>query len=41
MNNIFYIEELIEQGLMTTVGLKKIKVAKQDGSWKTLNAIKK
>ncbi len=29
-----YIEELIEQGLMTTVGLEKIEAAKQDGSWK-------
>ena len=34
-----YIEELIEQGLMTTVGLEKIEAAKQDGSWKTLDAI--
>lgn len=34
-----YIEELIEQGLMTEAGLKKIDVAKQDGSWFTLDAI--
>lgn len=36
-----YIEELIEQGLMTTGGLEKIEAAKQDGSWKKLDAIKK
>lgn len=34
-----YIEELIAQGLMTEAGLKKIEVAKQDGSWFTLDAI--
>ncbi|MDJ0620999.1 MAG: YdeI/OmpD-associated family protein [Calothrix sp. MO_192.B10] len=34
-----YIEELIEQGLMTTAGLEKIEVAKQDGSWNSLDAI--
>jgi uncharacterized protein YdeI (YjbR/CyaY-like superfamily) len=34
-----YIEELIKQGLMTEAGLEKIEVAKQDGSWKTLDAI--
>jgi len=34
-----YIEELIEQGLMTQAGLKKIEAAKQDGSWNTLDAI--
>ena len=34
-----YIEELIEQGLMTTVGLEKIEAAKQDGSWYSLDAI--
>lgn len=34
-----YIEELIEQGLMTEAGLKKIEVAKQDGSWTILDAI--
>lgn len=34
-----YIEELIEQGLMTEAGLKKIEAAKQDGSWITLDAI--
>ncbi len=34
-----YIEELIEQGLMTTAGIKKVEVAKQDGSWNSLDAI--
>ena len=34
-----YIEELLEQGLMTETGLKKIEAAKQDGSWQTLDAI--
>jgi uncharacterized protein YdeI (YjbR/CyaY-like superfamily) len=34
-----YIEELIEQGLMTEAGLKKIAAAKQNGSWTTLDAI--
>lgn len=34
-----YIEELIEQGLMTTFGLEKIEAAKQDGSWNSLDAI--
>jgi uncharacterized protein YdeI (YjbR/CyaY-like superfamily) len=34
-----YIEELIEQNLMTDVGLKKIEVAKQDTSWNQLDAI--
>ena len=33
-----YIEELIEQNLMTEAGLKKIEVAKQNGSWTTLDA---
>ncbi|MES1025371.1 YdeI/OmpD-associated family protein [Gloeocapsa sp. BRSZ] len=33
-----YIEELIEQGLMTEAGFKKIETAKQDGSWTTLDA---
>ncbi|MBE9192736.1 YdeI/OmpD-associated family protein [Gloeocapsopsis crepidinum LEGE 06123] len=33
-----YIEELIEQNLMTEAGLKKIEAAKQDGSWTTLDA---
>jgi uncharacterized protein YdeI (YjbR/CyaY-like superfamily) len=32
-----YIEELIEQGLMTEAGLEKIEAAKQDGSWSTLD----
>jgi uncharacterized protein YdeI (YjbR/CyaY-like superfamily) len=34
-----YIEELIEQGLMTPSGLEKIETAKQNGSWSTLDAI--
>ncbi len=34
-----YIEELIEQGLMTTIGLEKIEAAKQNGSWNSLDAI--
>jgi len=34
-----YIQELIEQGLMTKVGLEKIETAKQDGSWYKLDAI--
>lgn len=34
-----YIEELIEQGLMTEVGLAKTEAAKQDGSWTKLDAI--
>ena len=34
-----YIEELIEQSLMTKAGLEKIEAAKQDGSWTTLDAV--
>ncbi|MBN3910965.1 MAG: YdeI/OmpD-associated family protein [Nostoc sp. NMS1] len=34
-----YIQELIEQGLMTTVGLETIEAAKQNGSWNSLDAI--
>jgi uncharacterized protein YdeI (YjbR/CyaY-like superfamily) len=34
-----YIQELIEQGLMTEAGLKKIDAAKQDGSWIRLDQI--
>jgi uncharacterized protein YdeI (YjbR/CyaY-like superfamily) len=34
-----YIEELIQTGLMTEAGIKKIEAAKQDGSWTTLDAI--
>jgi uncharacterized protein YdeI (YjbR/CyaY-like superfamily) len=34
-----YIEELIEQGLITPSGLEKIEAAKQDGSWNKLDAI--
>ena len=37
--NKHYIEELIEQGLMTEAGLHKIEMAKQDGSWSSLDAI--
>ena len=34
-----YIEELIEQDLLTEAGLKKIEAAKQNGSWTSLDAI--
>ncbi len=34
-----YIEELIEQGLMTEFGLEKIKIAKKNGSWESLDKI--
>ncbi|MBD2090434.1 YdeI/OmpD-associated family protein [Microcoleus sp. FACHB-1515] len=34
-----YVEELIEQGLMTEAGLRKIAAAKQDRSWESLDAI--
>jgi len=34
-----YIEELMEEGLMTEAGLAKIVAAKQDGSWNALDAI--
>jgi uncharacterized protein YdeI (YjbR/CyaY-like superfamily) len=34
-----YIEQLIEQGLMSEAGLKKIDAAKQDGSWTMLDEI--
>ncbi|MBM0741151.1 YdeI/OmpD-associated family protein [Phormidium sp. CLA17] len=34
-----YIEELIDQGLMTDAGLAKIAAAKQDGSWTLLDDI--
>ena len=34
-----YIQELIDEGLMTEAGLAKIADAKQDGSWTTLDAI--
>lgn len=34
-----YIAQLIEQGLMTENGLEKIAVAKQDGSWTSLDAV--
>lgn len=34
-----YIEELIDQGLMTEAGLEKINAAKQDGSWTQLDEV--
>jgi uncharacterized protein YdeI (YjbR/CyaY-like superfamily) len=34
-----YIEELIEQGLMTLFGFEKVELAKQDGLWNKLDAI--
>jgi uncharacterized protein YdeI (YjbR/CyaY-like superfamily) len=34
-----YIEELLQQGLMTEAGLEKIEAAKQDGSWNKLDAV--
>jgi len=34
-----YIEELIEQGLIAKAGLDKIAMAKQNGSWNSLDAI--
>lgn len=34
-----YIQELIEQRLMTESGLEKINAAKQDGSWTALDAV--
>lgn len=34
-----YIEELNDRGLMTEAGLAKIEIAKQNGSWNTLDAI--
>lgn len=34
-----YIEELIEQGLMTEAGWAKIKTAQQDGSWAALDQV--
>ena len=34
-----YIKELIDQGLMTDAGLKKIEAAKQNGSWESLDEI--
>lgn len=34
-----YIQELIDQNLMTIAGLKKIEIARQDGSWTSLDAI--
>lgn len=33
------VEKLIQQGLMTAAGLKRIEVAKKDGSWNKLDAI--
>ena len=34
-----YIQELIEQALITELGLQKIETAQQDGSWNKLDAI--
>lgn len=34
-----YIEELLEQGLMTEFGIAKIDAAKENGSWTSLDAI--
>lgn len=34
-----YVEELIDQGKMTEAGLEKIVIAKQDGSWRSLDDI--
>lgn len=34
-----YVEDLIAQGKMTQAGLEKIELAKQDGSWTSLDAI--
>jgi uncharacterized protein YdeI (YjbR/CyaY-like superfamily) len=34
-----YIQELIDRDLMTAVGLEKIEIAKQDGSWTSLDGI--
>ncbi|MGK7948428.1 MAG: YdeI family protein [Xenococcaceae cyanobacterium] len=34
-----YVTELIEKGLMTEAGLQKIEIAKQDGSWNSLDAV--
>jgi uncharacterized protein YdeI (YjbR/CyaY-like superfamily) len=34
-----YLEELTAQGLMTIAGLEKIAIAKEDGSWYSLDAI--
>jgi uncharacterized protein YdeI (YjbR/CyaY-like superfamily) len=34
-----YIEELIASNLMHETGLKKIKIAKQNGSWESLDAV--
>ena len=35
------VKKLIEQGLMTEAGLRKIGEAKKDGSWKNLDAVEK
>lgn len=34
-----YVEELTDQGLMTKLGLEKIEIAQQNGSWNALDAI--
>lgn len=35
------VKRLIEQGLMTEAGLRKIEEAKKDGSWRNLDAVEK
>ncbi len=37
--NKTYIEKLVEQGMMHESGLKKIEIAKQNGSWESLDAV--
>ena len=37
--NKSYIEKLLESGLMHESGLKKIEIAKQNGSWESLDAV--
>ena len=34
------IEEFMKQGLMTEAGLQKIELAKQNGSWSFLDAVR-
>jgi uncharacterized protein YdeI (YjbR/CyaY-like superfamily) len=34
-----YLEELVQEGLMTDAGLQKISAAKQDGSWIALDDV--
>jgi uncharacterized protein YdeI (YjbR/CyaY-like superfamily) len=37
--NKIYIEKLIQEGLIHESGLKKIEIAKQNGSWEALDAV--